>query len=146
MASFAELRDSIITVLTDSLPEEQGVSLYAKVVDRANLPAIVVQPADATFPFTMGRAQDEWQFDLVVMVPFADTVLAQDQLDQFLSGSGSLSLRQIFMRTRGLGRSDVQSAYVAGISDYGASFTMAGVDNIGCKLRMVVTTTGPAWE
>lgn len=145
MATFAELRDAAIAVLEDALPEEQGVSLYAKVVDRANLPAIVVQPAEATFPFTMSRAEDEWQFDLVVMVPLADTELAQDQLDQFLSGTGPLSIRQIFMRTRGLGRTDVLAAYVAGMSDYGANFTMAGVDNLGCKLRLIVATTGPAW-
>jgi hypothetical protein len=37
------------------------------------------------------------------------------------------------------------AAYVAGMSDYGANFTMAGVDNIGCKLRLIVATTGPAW-
>jgi|SRR4051812_17181133 hypothetical protein len=145
MATFAELRDAIIAVLDDALPEEQGVSLYAKVADRANLPAIVVQPAEATFPFTMGRAEDEWQFDLNVMVSFGDAELAQDQLDGFLSGSGPLSIRQIFMRNKTLGRADVMAAYVAGMSDYGANFTMAGVENIGCKLRLVVATTGPAW-
>lgn len=143
MASFAELRDAIIAVLNDAL---QGVSLYAKVPDRANLPAIVVQPAESTFPLTMGRAEDEWQFDLVVMVSYGDAALAQDQLDTFLSGGGPTSIRQIFMRNRGLGRTDVTSAYVAGMSDYGANFTMAGVDNIGCRLRVIVATTGPAWE
>jgi hypothetical protein len=145
MATFAELRDAIIAVLDEALPEELGVSLYAKVVDRANLPAIVVQPAEATFPFTAGAAQDEWQLDLVVMVSFGDAELAQDQLDQFLSGGGPLSIRQIFMRNKALGRNDVMAAYVAGMSDYGANFTMAGVENIGCKLRVIVATTGPTW-
>ena len=143
MATFAELRDAIITVLDDAL---RDVHLYAKVVDRANLPAIVVQPAEATFPFTMGRAEDEWQFDLNVMVPYSEATIAQNQLDAFLSGSGATSIRQILMRNRGLSRSDVLAAYVAGMSDYGANFTMAGVDNVGCKLRVIVATTGPAWE
>lgn len=142
MASFAELREAIITVLDEALSD---VHLYAKVVDRANLPAIVVEPADAAFPFTMGRAEDEWQFDLVVMTSLGDAGLAQDQLDTFLSGSGPTSIRQIFMRNKTLGRTDVLAAYVAGMSDYGATFAMAGVDNLGCKLRVVVATTGPAW-
>jgi hypothetical protein len=142
MATFAELRTAIKTVLADALDD---VHLYDKVPEVANLPAIVVQPSEAMFPFTMGAAQDEWQFDLVVMTAFGDAGLAQGQLDQFLSGSGATSLRQIFMRNKQLGRNDVQAAYVAGMSDYGASFTMAGVDNIGCRLRVIVATTGPTW-
>lgn len=143
MATFGELRDAIIATLDAALPD---VHLYAKVPDRANLPAIVVQPAESTFPFTMARAQDEWQFDLIVMTPYGDAVIAQDQLDAYLSGAGPTSLRQIIMRNRGLGRGDVVSAYISGMSDYGASYAMAGVDNIGCKLRLIVATTGPAWE
>lgn len=142
MATFAELRDAIVSTLGDALP---GVHLYAKVPERTNLPAIVVQPAEATFPFTMGAAQDEWQFDLVVMTSFGDAGLAQDQLDTFLSGSGTTSLRHIFMRNKQLGRNDVLAAYVSGMSDYGSNFTMAGVENIGCKLRVIVATTGPTW-
>lgn len=143
MAGFAEIREAIIAILGDALPD---VSMYAKVPDRANLPAIAVKPGDATFPFTQARAEDEWQFELVVMVGVGDTELAQDQLDTYLSGSGPTSIRQIFMRNRGLGRSDVMAAFVSGMSDYGASFAMAGVDNLGCKLHVTVATTGPAWE
>lgn len=143
MATFAELRDAIATVLGDALPD---VNVYAKVVDRANLPAIVVKPVDSTFPFTQSRAEDEWQFELDVMVSYGDAATAQDQLDTYLSGGGLTSIRQILMRNRGLGRTDVLAAYVAGMSDYGTSFTMAGVDNLGCKLHVVVATTGPAWE
>lgn len=142
MASFAELRQAIKTILAGAL---EDVHLYDQVPETANLPAIVVQPADATFPFTAARAEDEWQFDLVVMTSFGDAGLAQDQLDVFLSGSGPKSIRQIFMLNKQLGRDDVLAAYVAGMSDYGANFTMAAVENIGCKLRVVVATTGPAW-
>ena len=142
MASFAELREAIIAVLDDALPD---VSLYARVVDRANLPAIVVQPAEAEFPLEMGRATDVWQFDLVIMTSFGDVELAQDQLDAFLSGGGATSVRQIVMHNRQLGRDDVMVAYVAGMSDYGANFTMAGVENVGCKLRLTVKTKAPDW-
>lgn len=146
MATFAELRDAIIAVLGDALPEEPAVSLYAKVVDRANLPAIVVKPDTSEFPLEMGRATDTWQFELIVMVGWGDAVLAQDQLDLFLSGGGVTSIRQIFMQNRQLGRTDVTVAYVAGMSDYGASFAMAGVDNLGCKLHVVVKTKAPDWD
>jgi hypothetical protein len=132
----------MVTVLSGALSD---VTVYANVPDRANLPAVVVQPADATFPFTAGRAEDEWQFDLIVMVPYGDAGIAQDRLDTYLSGDGATSIRQIFMQNKGLGRTDVLAAYVAGMSDYGANFTMAGVENIGCKLRVIVATTGPAW-
>lgn len=142
MASFAELREAIRAVLDAALPD---VHVYATVPERANLPAVVVQPAESTFPFTMGRAEDEWQFDLVVMTSPGDIRIGQDALDAYLSGSGSTSIRQIIMRNRQLGRDDVLIAYVAGMSEYGASFTMAAVDNIGCRLRLIVKTTGPAW-
>jgi hypothetical protein len=142
MATFADLRAAMVTVLGGALSD---VTVYANVPDRANLPAIVVEPADATFPFTSGRAEDEWQFDLVVMVPYGDAGIAQDRLDVYLSGDGATSIRQIFMQNKNLGRTDVLAAYVAGMSNYGASFTMAGVENIGCKLRVIVATTGPAW-
>ena len=145
MADYAELRDAIIAVLGDALPEEQGVSLYAKVEDRVNLPAIVVEPGPATFPFTMGRPEDEYLFNLLVMVPYTDAALAQDQLDRYLSGAGPLSIRQIFMRNKTLGREDVMAAFVSGMSDYGTTFAMAGVENLGCRLAVTVATTGPAW-
>lgn len=143
MATFAELRDAIIAVLDDALPD--NVHTYAKVVDRANLPAIVVKPVDATFPFVAAAAEDEWQFDLIVMTSARDVVLAQEELDAFLSGGGPTSIRQIFMRNKALGRNDVLAAYVSGMSDYGVSFAMAGVDNLGCRLRVIVATTGPTW-
>jgi hypothetical protein len=143
MASFSELRDAIIAVLDADLPDD--VHTYARVVDRANLPAIVVEPADATFPFTSAAAEDEWQFDLIVMTSARDVVLAQEELDAFLSGSGVTSIRQIFMRNKNLGRNDVLAAYVSGMSSYGVSFAMAGVDNLGCRLRVIVATTGPTW-
>lgn len=142
MATFTELRDAAIAVLDDALADTH---LYARVVDRANLPAIVVEPVDATFPFTSAAAEDEWQFDLIVMTSARDIVLAQEELDAYLSGSGEKSIRQIFMRTPRLGRGDVLAAYVGGMSDYGVNFAMAGVDNLGCKLRLVVATTGPTW-
>jgi hypothetical protein len=142
MATFTELRDAITTVLTGALP---GVTVYARVPERANLPAIVVQPTDATFPFTQARAEDEWQFELAVMVSFGEAGVAQEQLDQYISGSGPTSIRQIFMQNRALGRTDVLAAYVAGMNSYGTNFAMAGVDNLGCKLQVVVATTGPAW-
>jgi hypothetical protein len=142
MASFTELRDAIKSVLGVELP---GVHVYARVVEVSNLPAIVVQPADATFPLQAGRADDVWQFDLVVMTSFGDAVLGQDQLDTYLSASGATSIRQIIMRHPQLDRTDVMNAYVSGFSDYGARFSMAAVDNVGCKVRLTVQTTGPAW-
>lgn len=142
MASFAELRDSIALVLGVALP---NVSVYARVVDRVNLPAIVIQPADAEYELEMGRGTDTWHFDLVVMTSYGDVETAQDQLDTFLSGGGQNSIRQIFMRNNQLGRSDVLAAYVAGMSDYGVQFAMAAVDNVGCKLRLIVKSKAPDW-
>jgi hypothetical protein len=53
MATFAELRTAIKTVLADALDD---VHLYDTVPETANLPAIVVQPSEATFPVHDGRA------------------------------------------------------------------------------------------
>ena len=142
MASFVEIREAIRAVLAVELP---NVHVYATVVEVANVPAIVVQPADATFPVQVGRANDVWQFDLVVMTSFGDAEVGQNQLDAYLSASGPTSIRQIIMRHPLLDRADVMTAYVSGFSDYGARFSMAAIDHIGCKVRLTVQTTGPAW-
>lgn len=145
MASFTELREAIKTVIAVELPE---VHVYATSVEDANLPAIVVQAAPelAEFPLQTGQANDVWQFDLIVMTSFGDAVIGQNNLDSYLSGQGPTSLRQIFMRHRQLDRADVTVAYVSGISDYGSSYSMAAVNNIGCRVRLTVQTTGPAWD
>lgn len=142
MASFSEIRDAIRAVLAAELPD---AFLYATVPEATNLPAIVVMPAEAEFPFEMGRATDTWRFDLAVMTSFGDAETAQNQLDAFLSGGGQSSIRQILMRNRQLGRVDVLAAWVSGMSDYGTNFTMAAVENIGCKLRVIVKTKSPDW-
>lgn len=143
MASFGDLRDAIVAVLDTELADTH---LYGLVPERANLPAIVVQPAEATFPFTNARATDEFEFDLVVMTSPADMGLGQSRLDAYLSGEGATSIRQIFMRHRRLDRDDVLAAYVAGMSDYGSAFGMAGIDNVGCRLRVIVQANGPGWS
>lgn len=142
MASFSEIRDAIKAVLAVELPE---IFLYATVPEAVNLPAVVVAPAEAEFPLEMGRATDVWQFDLIVMTSFGDAELAQNQLDAYLSGGGVSSIRQALMRNRQLGRLDVMTAYVSGMSDYGTNYTMAAVENIACKLRVIVKTTAPDW-
>jgi hypothetical protein len=145
MASVTELREAIKTVLAVELPE---VTVYATAVLDANLPAIVVRPAPelAEFPLQTGQANDVWQFDLIVMTSFGEASVGQGQLDKYLSGEGSTSIRQIFMRHPHLDRADVTIAYVSGISEYGSGYNMASVDNIGCRVRLTVKTTGPAWS
>jgi hypothetical protein len=143
MASFGELREAIAAVLTVELPD---VHVYARSPEDANLPAVVVQTVESEFPLQAGAANDVWLFDLIVMASFGDATVAQGQVDAYLSGSGPTSLRQIFMRHRQLDRADVMNAWVSGFSEYGSSFNMAAVDNIGCRVRLTVQTTGPAWD
>jgi hypothetical protein len=109
----------------------------------SNLPAAVVVPLTANFDVAMGRGTDTWEFDIAVLVSWTDSDIAQDSLDDFVTGSGDKSIRQVVFQNRSLGLTAVD-AHVSSMSDYGSSFSMASVQHIGAKLRLVVHTKGNA--
>lgn len=138
MASLSEIRDAVKTTLESAI---EGLTAYDTVPEVSNLPAAVVVPLTADFDVAMGRGTDTWEFDIPVLVSFTDADIAQDSLDDFVTGAGGKSIRQAVFQNKTLGLSDVD-AHISEMSDYGSSFEMASVQNIGAKLHLIVYTKG----
>ncbi|GAA2092329.1 hypothetical protein [Actinomadura alba] len=137
MASLQTIRDAIRTTLN-------GISdlhVYDTVPEASNLPAAVVMPDTANFNVAMGRGMDTWEFDIAVLVSWGESGVAQDRLDAYVTGAGARSIRQAIFSNRNLGLADTD-AHISRMSDYGGQFDMAGIDNIGARLRLVVHTKG----
>lgn len=137
MASVTEIRDAIKTTIGAAIPTLHG---YDTVPDSPELPALIVQPAGSNFHVAMGRGTDRWDFDLLVLVSWGDSGLAQDQLDGFITGAGASSIRQAVFNARTLGLTGTD-ATVAGLSEYGIK-TAAAIDHVGAVLRLTVLTSG----
>lgn len=139
MASLKQIRDAIKTTVESAVPAMHG---YDTVPESPNLPAFVVQPIDSDFHITMARGTDTWNFDLVVLVSWGDSDLAQDELDGYISGAGAASIRQAVFNARTLGLAGTD-ATVSGVTEYGVK-TAAAVEHLGAVLRLTVHTSGTA--
>lgn len=139
--TLGDLRNGIKATFDVAIPELTG---YDTVPDTVNLPCYIVMPVTADFPFVMATPDDEWAFDLYVLVSRGDTGVGQDQLDEFISSAGPKSLREAIGRFPNLGIEDGNvRARITGMSNYGGQLEAAGVDHIGATLRLVVTIRGP---
>lgn len=140
MASLAEIRAAVRTTITTAVTTLHG---YDKIPDKPNLPALIVLPLVADFAVAMGRGTDTYEFDLIVLVPYADAEVGQAALDPYVTGAGAASIRQAIWNAKSLGRADCD-AHVRRMDNYGGQFEAVGVPHIGAKLRLVVHTTGTA--
>lgn len=139
MAGLEAIRDAVKATLEEAIP---GLHVYDTVTGAANvLPCVVVAPTDADFEVAMGRGNDEWFFELWVIVSDGELGLAQDQLDALVTGAGPRSIRQAVFNARTLGLPGT-TAHVARMSGYGGQFAAAGTDHIGAKLHLQVITRG----
>lgn len=141
MASLTQIRTAVKTTLEAAI---SGLTVHRTVPGTVNLPAVVVRPAPddtANFLVAMGRGADTWQFDLLMLVARADAQLSEDDLDGYITGAGSTSIRQAIFQAKTLGLSSTD-AHVAGVSGYGAAYEVGGVTYLGAALRLVVHTKG----
>jgi hypothetical protein len=146
MASLAEIRTALKTTIKASVPE---LNVYGMVVDVQQVPAVVITPAPTNmngfscdFNGAFGRGMDEWTIDLIVMVNRVESALAQLKLDQYVTGKGPKSLRQIIFLNPTLGLADDTDAQAEGIREYDALMPMntAGIQYVGAVLRITVRT------
>lgn len=139
MAGLAAIRDAIKTTIEAGIA---SVHVYDTVPDAsAVLPAVVVIPTNANFNVTFGRGTDTWEFDLLVLVSYNDPDIAQDQLDELVTGAGSKSIRQAIFANKTLGLANTD-AHIPSMDDYGSRFEEAGIAHIGARLHMTVLTRG----
>lgn len=140
MAALSAIRDGIRDTLLANIP---GVEVYDTVPDVVITPAIVVEPETADFFVAMGRGTDEWIFNLYVLCSRAVADEGQDQLDAYVTGAGTSSVRQVIFQNKTLGLTGTD-ANVSGMSGYGGTFESASIPHIGAVLRLVVVTPGTA--
>lgn len=145
MASLAEIRTALRATLKAAIPV---LNVYAQVPDVSQLPAVVVLPAPPSssgfvceFNGAFGRGLDTWHLDLYVLVGRAEAALAQQALDQYVTGTGSKSIRRIFYENPDLGLGDGTDAHVEGIREYGGEFSTAQIPNVGAVVRLTVRTS-----
>lgn len=140
MSSITAMRDAIQTTVGNAIA---ALHVYATVPDVVNLPALVVIPGPADFMGAMGRGLDTHTFNLCLLVSNREAGLAQDELDEFVTGAGSKSVRQAIWQTKNLGLADVDAG-VTGMSSYGGQFETAKVEHVGAILTLTARTSGTA--
>jgi hypothetical protein len=118
-----------------------AMNCYRNVQDVANLPAFIVGPPKGDFSKSMSRGVDEWTFELYVLVGIATIADAQDDLDQYVTGAGSLSIREILWNAPTLGGT-CDNSMVMSMKDYGATYAVANIPHIGACLELVAYTSG----
>lgn len=140
MASLKQIRTAVKTTIEANLT---GVTVHRTVPGSAAGDVVVVRPADdvADFNVAMGRGTDTWQLDLLVLVPASSLEVGQDQLDDYITGAGAKSVRQVVFTNRTLGLANTD-AHVAAVSGYGADYRLGETPYIGATLRLVVHTKG----
>jgi len=139
MASLKDIRDAFKTTLETAIP---FIHVYDTVPDAAGIfPCVVVMPTSADFDVAFGRGTDTWEFDLLVMASYNDPDIAQDQVDELISGAGDNSVRQAIFQNRSLGLSNVD-AHISTAFNYGSTFSEGGIPHIGATLHAIVHTRG----
>lgn len=141
MPTLGEIRRAIDNTVQQRIPGLRG---FNDVTDVIQVPAMVVMPARDTADFTgaMGRGLDTWRFDLYLLVARTESSVAQGALDQYVSGKGPRSVRQVIYENSDLGLGDDVDAFVEGIREYGGKFQTARIDHVGAIVRLVVRTSG----
>lgn len=144
MADIKTIRSAIMTTLETGI---SGLKCYRNIPENALvLPAVIVQPTDADFDVAFGRGTDQLDFVLLVLVAYNHLEVAQDNLDPYLSGSGSKSIRQCVWNNKSLGLDGDVNAHVSRMYDYGRRFNGEGqgqaIEQLGARLHLAVYTRG----
>jgi len=139
MASVDQIRGAIKTTLEANITSLHG---YKYVPEAAHvLPAVVIIPFTADFAQAMGRGLDEWIFDLLVLVSASDDQVRQAELDSYVTGAGTNSIREVIFNNRTLGLANTD-AYVSEMTEYGMRFPVSEIEHIGARLKIIVRTIG----
>jgi hypothetical protein len=138
--SLTEVRRALADTLSDNL--DVGVYTYAEVEDHGNLPAIIIEPESSDFAETFKGGVDVWNFLLLILVDGADEVAQQNTLDEFVTGRGPNSIRQILLDNKYLGLPGKTAvAHCTRMWGYGGQFPWAGVKHVGALLNVQVTVS-----
>jgi hypothetical protein len=99
MASVSELRTGIAT----NLATITGLRTSAFMPDNPNPPIAVVMPSSVSYDDTFHRGMQTYVFNVLVIVGRVDERTAQSNLDAFVSGTGSSSVKRAIEVDKTLG-------------------------------------------
>jgi hypothetical protein len=139
MASLSAIRTALKTTIAASVT---GLSGYENVPESINPPAFMVVPRTTDFQKAFGRGLDSYTFDVIVLISRRDDELAQTDLDPYITGAGTKSIRQAIFNAADLGIG--VTAQVTGMADYGATYPVGNTDYVGARLTVEVLTSGTA--
>lgn len=89
MASDTSIRDGIVT----RLQTIAGLTAYDHIPGHVNVPAATVSRRVTRFDSVMARGADDFEYVVRVLVSNADPKLAQEQMSEYLAGSGAKSIK-----------------------------------------------------
>ncbi|GGM55503.1 hypothetical protein GCM10012275_28280 [Longimycelium tulufanense] len=145
MASLKDIRKAIKSTLDANLPD---LHVFAHSPDDGLMPALIVMPRPgspgspfAEFNKAMARGHDEYHLDLWLLVANTLDEEAQDTLDDYLTGSGPRSVREVIFNNQSLGLTNTQ-AFITGAYGYGGEPALGRIQGVGAVLQMYVVTSG----
>lgn len=131
-SSLRQIRTALAATISQS-----GLNVYETVPDVSNSPAAVILPDDADYANAMGMGGDTYYFSVAIMVAAHNIRDAQDQLDEYVTGKGTKSVREFLFHNGDLGLPDVDS-FVKGYKGYGGSYKTAMTNSVGAVLKVCV--------
>lgn len=139
MSDLTAIRNAIGQTIVNfcALPIEN----HAVVETVSSFPAVVVEPDKTDFALSMQSSSDDCYFNVFVLCSAADMESGQNQLDQFVSGSGPSSIRQILYNHDDLGLPDC-TAFVMAMRGYAGTYESGTIKAVGAILHVRVITDG----
>jgi hypothetical protein len=139
MTALSTIRRALADVIENGVQEELNV--YQNIPDIFQFPALIIRPDNADFAGAMQRGDDVWKFDLFLIVGRVDTTNAAEMLDEFVSGSGTSSIRAAIENNYSLGLEDT-TVFVRSMKGYGGGFETAKTRHIGAVIKVEIHTDG----
>lgn len=141
MPSLATCRRRIKEVVDAAVSD---LHVYQNAPESVNLPAAVIVPRASDFATAFARGNDVYELDILVLCSRRDDDLAQDDLDEYVNGFGTKSIREAIFNARPTLAAEGIDAFVTGMTDYGAQFQVGDMDHVGARLRVRINTSGTA--
>lgn len=117
-----------------------GVTGYARPTGTINVPAAVVVAGPIVFDDAMARGSDMLSYTIVLLIADADSDLAQQQLDEYLAGSGARSVKAAIEGEQTLG-GVADWTHVRGVTSYGL-IEYDGRQYVGARFPVEVNVDG----
>ncbi len=133
---------AVADALETTLENISGLKVFSEAEDIATPPCAIINHSSTEFDESMQRGLDLINFEVFIVVQRSNLRTALDNLQEYTTGSGSKSLRQVIFNNSTLGLSDTTARAVRiGSAD---NVNLNGVDCLGATMEVQVYTKGSA--